>query len=114
MKTKQIPLIIMLIGGAASSLISVLTGVSSKLMLERLLVTLVVFLVLGGVIQIIVEKNFKNLLEEEKTEETEEITTEDGENEQTEQTEDSVESEEMPLETEDSSERTQDADDEWG
>ncbi|SDB10299.1 hypothetical protein [Eubacterium oxidoreducens] len=114
MKTKQIPLIIMLIGGAASSLISVLTGVSSKIMLERLLITLVVFLVLGGVIKIIVDKNFKNILEPDEQEETEEISTEDGDIAPSEADLEQNVSEQSEEQTGALEQNPESVDDEWG
>ncbi len=82
MGTKSLPLIIMLIGGAACCVVCILVGVDTKVMLERLLVTLICFLIIGCIVKVIVDKNFADVLNptKEDTDQNGEEESEEGEN----------------------------------
>jgi len=72
MNTKPIPVILALIACLISCVISILEGVSFALFVKRFAITAVVFLVLGFVITIFLNKGFQVEQEELKKEESQE------------------------------------------
>lgn len=99
MNTKAIPVIIMLIGGCVSCAASLIRGVSMHSMLFALIITLIIFYILGHIIRIVINKFFGNILnpETEKSEEapqTEQKENTDGETDDT----DAKQDVEMPSE----------------
>ena len=91
MKTKDIPALVMLSGGALSCAISLLKKVSFLQMCIYLLITLIIFFFIGCIFRYLIEKHLDNVLnppeeisEEEEAAEGEDVgdeDTEDGENE---------------------------------
>lgn len=84
MKTKQIPAIIMLIAGLVTSIAAVINHMETVQFLKILVVVLVVFYIIGCVGKVILDRNFKEEVEEEATEEAAEE-EETAENEQEEE-----------------------------
>ncbi len=64
MKTKQIPAIIMLIAGLVTSIAAILSHMETLQFLKILIVVLIVFYVLGCVVKVILDRNFKEEVEE--------------------------------------------------
>ncbi|MCI8992311.1 MAG: threonine/serine exporter family protein [Eubacterium sp.] len=79
MGTRQIPVIIMLIGGSVSCAASLIRGVPMRSMLTALIITLIAFYILGHIIRIVVNKFFVNILdpEAEESEKTKEESLEE-------------------------------------
>ncbi len=76
MQTKDIPALIMLIGGAVAFIICFFTGASFMKLLIVLLISLFIFFIIGSVVRFLVEKHLENVLfpkEEEDEEEGEEV-----------------------------------------
>jgi hypothetical protein len=73
MKTKEIPIIIMLIGGCVVCVTSLLKGTSMHNMLIALVITLICFYILGHVIRVVVEKNFADIINPKETKAAEAI-----------------------------------------
>lgn len=69
MKTKQIPAIIMLIAGLVTSIAAVINHMETVQFLKILIVVLIVFYIIGCVGKVILDRNFKEEVEEEATEE---------------------------------------------
>lgn len=84
MKTKQIPAIIMLIAGLVTSIAAVINHMETVQFLKILIVVLIVFYIIGCVGKVILDRNFKEEVEEEATEEAAEE-EETAENEQEEE-----------------------------
>lgn len=84
MKTKQIPAIIMLIAGLVTSIAAVINHMETVQFLKILVVVLVAFYIIGCVGKVILDRNFKEEVEEEATEEAAEE-EETAENEQEEE-----------------------------
>lgn len=67
MKTKSIPAIIMLLAG----LIACLSGINAHMeaadFMKQLFVVLIIFYILGCIVEVIIEKNFVKMQEEETT-----------------------------------------------
>lgn len=85
MKTKPIPAIVMLSAGFVTCIIAIYTHMELMAFTKSLLLVLVVFYVLGGVVKIILDKNFAQMKEEaEETTDTEE-TPEESEEETSEE-----------------------------
>lgn len=84
MKTKQIPAIIMLIAGLVTSIAAVINHMETVQFLKILVVVLIVFYIIGCVAKVILDRNFKEEVEEEATEEAAEE-EETAENEQEEE-----------------------------
>lgn len=76
MKTKQIPVIIMLTAGLVTSIAAVINHMESAQLIKILVVVLVVFYMLGCLAKVILDKNFKEE-EEEATEKAAEEETEE-------------------------------------
>lgn len=82
MKTKPIPAIIMLIAGFVACVIGICQHMDMELFLKTVLITMIVFLVLGQIVRIILDRNIEKMAdpkeeETEETEETEENTSDD-------------------------------------
>lgn len=77
MKTKQVPIIITLIGGLAICIIGFITRMDTKQFVKIWVIVLISFYILGCVAKLLLDKNFK----EEPEEATEEAAEgEEGEN----------------------------------
>lgn len=75
MKTKPIPAIVMLIAGFITCMIGIFQRIEMGRFLKMLLVVLILFYILGGVVKLVIDMNFKEMEEpsaEEQSEETEE------------------------------------------
>lgn len=88
MKTKQIPAVIMLIAGLVTSIAAILSRMETVQFLKILIVVLIVFYVLGCIVKVILDRNFKEEVEEagseteaeedkKSVEENEEVQTEE-------------------------------------
>lgn len=77
MKTKQVPAVIMLVAGLVTSIAGVINHMETAQFLKMLIVVLVAFYILGCVVKVILDKNFK----EEEEEATEEAAEEESEEE---------------------------------
>ncbi|MGN0350448.1 MAG: hypothetical protein ACI4ES_02270 [Roseburia sp.] len=80
MKTKPIPAIIMLIAGFVACVIGICQHMDMELFLKTVLITMLVFLVLGQVVRIILDRNIEKMADPK--EETEEENTSDDETEE--------------------------------
>lgn len=95
MKTKHVPALVMLLAGAVASLLMLIWKVDFFHFTRNLLIILIVFYILGSIIRVILDRNFKDMDEEnpegeEENEEgeekgepgeiTENVDTEDEEN----------------------------------
>lgn len=67
MKRKAIPAIIMLIGGFCSCVIGILNHMDSAAYIKMLFIVLIIFYILGCIVKIIIDKNFPEMSEDEKT-----------------------------------------------
>ena len=77
MKTKPIPAIVMLSAGFVTCIIAIYTHMELMAFTKSLLLVLIVFYILGGIVKIILDKNFAQMKEEEEeTADTEEKTSE--------------------------------------
>ena len=76
MKTKPIPAIVMLSAGFVTCIIAIYTHMELMAFTKSLLLVLIVFYILGGIVKIILDKNFAQMKDEpeetEKTADTEE------------------------------------------
>lgn len=78
MKTRQVPVIIMLIAGLMTSIAAIINHMETTQFLKILIVVLIIFYIVGCVIKVVLDKNFKEEVEEAATEEAaEEETTEE-------------------------------------
>lgn len=77
MKTKYIPALVMLLAGLIDCLYTMFSGLSLLDFTKRLLIVLVVFYIIGVVIKIVIDMNFKNMDDANKTIEPEETTAEE-------------------------------------
>lgn len=84
MKTKQVPAIIMLIAGLVVSIVAAATHMETMQFLKILVIVLVVFYIAGCVVKVILDKNFKEEVEDAGSE------TEAEENEEAEESEEAV------------------------
>ena len=98
MKTNGVPAIIMLAAGFIDCVIAILTHMSLWNFTRQLLLVLVLFYVIGCVVKMIIDRNFKDMEDDQNGEETEESKAEgSGEQENTEQAKDAQEqSQEQP------------------
>lgn len=83
MKTKPIPAIIMLTAGLVTCIAGILTHMETIRFAKILLLVLLVFYVLGCIVKMVIDSNFKEI--EEETTDGEDVSgndEEDGENEQ--------------------------------
>lgn len=72
MKTKPIPAIVMLIAGFVTCVISIYTHMELKAFTKTLFWVLVIFYIFGIVIKVILDRNFKEMQDEEVPEEEQE------------------------------------------
>ena len=79
MKTKSIPVIIVLIAAAISCFASVIQGVSFDVFTKRLFWTVIIFTVIGVVVSILMNRGFQTIVEDarEDAQEIEEENIED-------------------------------------
>ena len=98
MKTNGVPAIIMLAAGFIDCVIAILTHMSLWNFTRQLLLVLVLFYVIGCVVKMIIDRNFKDMEDDQNGEEMEESKEEgSGEQENTEQAKDAQEqSQEQP------------------
>ena len=102
MKTNGVPAIIMLAAGFIDCVIAILTHMSLWNFTRQLLLVLVLFYVIGCVVKMIIDRNFKDMEDDQNGEEMEESKEEQeaegsGEQENTEQAKDAQEqSQEQP------------------
>ena len=82
MKTKPIPAIIMLIAGFVTCIMSIYNHLDLGTFTKTLLLVLIIFYILGCVVQIILDRNFKDMEDENKkeTQEMENAVTDTEEN----------------------------------
>lgn len=82
MKTKTIPAIVMLAAGFITCVAGIVTHMETLRFLKILLAVLVIFYVLGGIVKLIIDSNFKEMKEDttdgEEASEEEEADGEDG------------------------------------
>lgn len=69
MKTKPIPAIIMLIAGFIACVFGICQNLEMEMFIKTVLVSMVVFLVIGQIVRIILDRNIEKMAD--KTEETE-------------------------------------------
>lgn len=77
MKTKQIPAIVMLIAGFITCIVAIFHNFDALRLTKTLLIVLLIFYILGGVLKLILDKNFNEM--KDKKEEPEEIIEENNE-----------------------------------
>ena len=105
MKTRLIPLIVMLAGGAVWCAVALLKKVDFRPMLWILLIVLIVFFTIGCIFRFLIEKHLDNVLNPPPEEENDE---ESGEGEEGEENSEGI------SEDEESSDENSDASDEGG
>ncbi len=69
MKTKQVPVIIMLVAGLVTCILGFTMHMESAKFVQTLVIVLVSFYILGCIAKLVLDKNFKEEPEEEATEE---------------------------------------------
>lgn len=72
MKTKYIPALVMLLAGLVNCLYTMLSGMSLLDFTKRLLIVLIIFYIIGVVIKIVIDMNFKNLGDDNQENQSEE------------------------------------------
>lgn len=77
MKTKYIPALVMLTAGLIDCLYTMFSGLSLLDFTKRLLIVLIVFYIIGVVIKIIIDMNFKNMSDTDKNTKPEETTVDE-------------------------------------
>ncbi len=80
MNTKPVPAIVMLLGGAIACIFGMVYHYSVKHFITTLLVVLIIFYVIGCIVKIILDKNFKEMDEAAEEEEPAEVSEEEKEN----------------------------------
>lgn len=88
MKTKQIPAVIMLIAGLVTSIAAILSHMETVQFLKILVIVLIIFYVAGCIVKVILDRNFKEEVEEAGSEteaEENEMSVEENEEVQTEE-----------------------------
>ena len=83
MKTKTIPEIVMLVAGHVICIARIAGNMENSRFLKMLLVVLIVFYIIGGIVKLLIDKNFKDM--EEETTDGEETPAEAEEKEEPEQ-----------------------------
>ena len=71
MKTNSVPAIIMLVAGLIDSILSIYYRLPFLRFMEQLLIVLIIFYVIGIIVKIVLDRNFKDMDDEEKNEEDE-------------------------------------------
>lgn len=64
MKTKHVPALVMLLAGAVASLLMLIWKVDFFHFTRNLLIILIVFYILGSIIRVILDRNFKDMNED--------------------------------------------------
>ena len=78
MKTKPIPVIIMLTAGFVACVLGIIQHMDMETFVRVVLITMVVFLLLGQIARIVLERNIQKMADKtEEPEETEEISDEE-------------------------------------
>ena len=72
MKTRQIPAVITLTAGMVTSIAAILSHMETVPFLKTLVLVLIIFYVLGCIVKVILDKNFKEEVEEARSEAEEE------------------------------------------
>ncbi len=92
MKTNSVPSIIMLLAGLIYCLISISQGTDLMEFTVRLLAVLVIFYIIGSIVKVIIDINFKDFgnIEETEEENNDENSGEEVENIETSETQESV------------------------
>lgn len=103
MKTNGVPAIIMLMAGFIDCVIAILTHMTLWDFTRQLLLVLILFYVIGCVVKMIIDRNFKDMEETQDQEETEDSKEE--------QDTDSSEQQEDTNQTEESEEQQEEASD---
>ena len=85
MKTKPIPAIVMLVAGLVVCIAGMAGHMETGRFVKMLLVVLIVFYIIGGIVKLLIDKNFKDM--EEETTDGEESTAEAEEKEEKEEPE---------------------------
>lgn len=88
MKTKQIPAVIMLIAGLVTSIAAILSRMETVQFLKILVIVLIIFYGVGCIAKVILDRNFKEEVEEAGSEteaEENEMSVEENEEVQTEE-----------------------------
>jgi flagellar biosynthesis/type III secretory pathway M-ring protein FliF/YscJ len=84
MKTKGIPAVVMLLAGLVTCIIGIVQHMETMVFTKTLLAVLVIFYVLGCIVKLVLDKNFKEMDEPEKEQEEsgeeQEQSDSDGEN----------------------------------
>ena len=83
MKTKPIPAIVMLVAGLVVCIAGMTGHMETGRFVKMLLVVLIVFYIIGGIVKLLIDKNFKDM--EEETTDGEETPAEAEEKEEPEQ-----------------------------
>ena len=71
MNTKSIPAFIMLLAGAVASILGLINQYETTEFIIMILIVLLVFYIIGGIVKIIVDKNFKGMDEQVQDEQKE-------------------------------------------
>lgn len=85
MKTKPIPAIVMLVAGLVVCIAGMVGHMETGRFVKMLLVVLIVFYIIGGIVKLLIDKNFKDM--EEETTDGEETPAEAEEKEEKEEPE---------------------------
>ena len=72
MKTKYIPALVMLLAGVVNCLYTMLSGMSLLDFTKRLLIVLIIFYIIGVVVKIVIDMNFKDLGDDSQKKQSEE------------------------------------------
>ena len=84
MKTKGIPAVVMLLAGFVTCIIGIVQHMETMVFTKTLLAVLVIFYVLGCIVKLVLDKNFKEMdepeKEQEESEEEQEQSDSDGAN----------------------------------
>lgn len=64
MKTKPIPAIVMLVAGLVACIAGMAAHMETGRFVKMLLVVLIVFYIIGGIVKLLIDKNFKDMEEE--------------------------------------------------
>ena len=107
MKTNGVPAIIMLAAGFIDCVIAILTHMSLWNFTRQLLLVLVLFYVIGCVVKMIIDRNFKDMEDDQNGEETEESKEEQEAESSEEQEAESSEEQENTEQAKDAQEQSQ-------
>lgn len=108
MKTNGVPAMIMLAAGFIDCVIAILTHMSLWDFTRQLLLVLVLFYVIGCVVKMIIDRNFKEMEEEQNGQEPEDSKQEQKSEESDQEKTDQTETNQTTEETEEQTEEQQD------